>query len=436
MASKPGENGGAERWIYSVLPVSLATGPLSTLIQLHLISLNGPSLGVIYAGLAVSAFNGVSIPAAMFWGYTTDRLHSRRAIVAASYGLMGITLLALLLFSDTVGTITVYSAFAFISAAAATPLNLLIMETESRSTWADAFAKLSLMSSVGNVGGLILSTVWAQALPIALLSIPLGGFALLSAALAFTTIRNPSFAFERETIARREQSLFSRLLSLPLLFLNIPRISDFRRVFRGLRYGLTSYVPLFYISTILFYLASGIFNTSFVPALSGFSLSSGEVFAVILVGSFIQMLTFRYAGKYVRVRPLASSSVQSLLLRGGSYVLTGVFALLLGGPLFVVPALVLYPLGAGVAYAVYYTSSNTMMFNTVQVRSPGTALGVYSAVVGFATLAGSLASGFISVLAGFHVTFISAGIILLVAAAVVARLPGRNEPNKSALPQN
>jgi len=45
------------RWVYSVLPVSLASGPLSTLIQLHLIQLNGPTLGVIYAGLAVSAFN-------------------------------------------------------------------------------------------------------------------------------------------------------------------------------------------------------------------------------------------------------------------------------------------------------------------------------------------------------------------------------------------
>jgi len=410
-----------------VLPVSLATGPLSTLIQLHLISINGPSLGVIYAGLAVSAFNGVSIPAAMFWGYTTDRLQTRRALIGASYGVVGLTLLALAYSSSTGSTILVYSVIAFVSAAAATPLNLLIMETSPKSSWAGAFSRLSMLSGVGNVAGLVLSTVWAQGLPVVLLSVPLGVCALASAFLALATIRDPPFIFEHETIVRRGPSLFARLLSLPLIFLSIPRPSDFRRVFRGLRYGLTSYVPLFYITTILFYFASGVFNTSFVPALSAFSLSAGEVFSVILVGMLIQTLTFQYSGRYVEGRSLVSSSLQSLVLRGSSYVLTGVFALLLGGPLFVVPALVLYALGAGVAYAVYYTSSNTMMFNTVQARSPGSALGVYSAVVGFATLAGSIASGFMSVLLGFHVTFISAGAVLFAAAVLMTRLPSRDE---------
>jgi MFS family permease len=415
------------QWVYSIVPVSLASGPLSTLIQLHLIQLNGPTLGVIYASLAVSAFNGVSIPAAIFWGYAADRLHSRRTLIVASFFLEGLVLLVLLLLSSTGGTILVYSAFAFVSAASATPLNLLIMESEPKASWAGAFARLSMMSSIGNVAGLILSTVWAQEAPIVLLSLPLGNLAVVSAVLALLTIRDPGIALERETIVRRQSSFFARLLSLPMFFLNIPRPSDFRRIFRGLHYELTSYVPLFYVSTVLFYFSSGIFNTSFVPALSHFSLSAGEIFAVILAGMVVQTLAFQYAGSYLARRSLVAASIQGLLLRGCCYVLFGIFALVLAGNGFIFPALVLYPLGAGVAFVAYYTSSNTMMFNTVQGRSPGSALGVYSAVVGFATLAGSLASGFISVFAGFHVTFISAGIILLVAAGVVARLPSRSE---------
>lgn len=430
MDSGAAERKGVARWVYSVLPVSLATGPLSTLIQLHLIAINGPTLGVIYASLAVSAYNGVSIPAAMIWGYTTDRLRSRRVLIAVSYGVTGLMVLALIYGSNTGGTILVYSVISLVSAAAATPLNLLIMETTSKSTWAGAFARLSMMSGIGNVAGLVLSTVWAQALPIELLSLPLGICALASAILAYATIQEPPYVFERETIAGRQPSLFSRLLSLPLMFLAIPRLSDFRRMFRGLKYSLTSYVPLFYISTVLFYLASGIFNTSFVPALSAFLISPGEVFAVILVGMVVQTLTFQYAGRYVEGRSLVSSTLQSLVLRGASYALTGVFALLIGGPMFFFPALVLYALGAGVAYAIYYTSSNTMMFNTVHSRSAGSALGVYSAVVGFATLAGSLGSGFISVLFGFHVTFISAGAVLFAAAVLMTRFPPTNEGSR------
>ncbi|MDV3278502.1 MAG: MFS transporter [Nitrososphaerales archaeon] len=414
-------------WVYSVLPVSLATGPLGTLVQLYLIQLSGHPLGTIYAGLAVALFNGVSIPASIFWGITTDRLHARRTLVVLSYSVMSLVLFAFYYSSSTPGTLLVYSVFSFMSAAAATPLNLLIMETEQKGRWADTFARLSMMSSIGNVGGLVLSTFWAQTLPLILLAIPLGVFSLASASLALVTIHEPAFTFERETIVGRKSSFFARLLSLPLMFLNLPRASDFRRVFRGLRFTITSYIPLFYISTVCFYLSSGLFNTSFVPALSAFSLSAGVVFAVILAGSFIQTLSFRYVGRYAESRTLKSTSIQGLLLRGGGYVLLGASALLAASPSFIIPVLILYPISAGTAFAVYYTSSNTMMFNTVQTRSPGAALGVYSSVVGFATLAGSLASSFISVYLGFHVTFVLAGLLAFLAAAVVAKLPSINQ---------
>ena len=34
-------------WLYSVFPVSIATGPLGTMVQLYLIQLNGQALGTI-----------------------------------------------------------------------------------------------------------------------------------------------------------------------------------------------------------------------------------------------------------------------------------------------------------------------------------------------------------------------------------------------------
>ena len=410
-------------WVYSVFPVALATGPLGTIIQLYLIELNGVTLGTIYSGLAIAIFNGVSIPAAIFWGFTTDRLHSRRGLIAASYALMAVVLISFYFDRTTAGTIATYSIFSFISVASATPLNLLIMETEEKGKWAGAFAKLSMMSSVGYVGGLVLSTLWSEELPLISLSVPLGFFALASAALSIVTISEPGFIFERESVAMRRSSFFSRLLTLPVFFIRAPKASDFTRVFRGLRSSLTSYVPLFYISTVLFYLSSGLFNTSFVPAMSAFSLTEVETFAVILAGAVAQTLAFQWIGPYVSAQSLVTTSAQGLLLRGWSYIVIGAAALLLAGPLFIVPALVMYPVAGGIAYAVYYISSNTMMFNTVQRKNPGAALGVYSAVVGIATMGGSLASGFISVYLGFYTTFVLAGVLLFAAVWIIAHLP-------------
>jgi MFS family permease len=398
---------------------------LGTLVQLYLIDINGIPLGTIYGSLAAAIFNGVSIPAALFWGFAIDRIHTRRWLITLSYALQGLVLVSFFFDTTTGGTIARYSAFSFVSVASASPLNLLIMETETKGRWAPTFARLSMVSSVGNVVGLVISTFWSDLLPthLTLLFLPLGVFALASAALAVTLIPDSHIVFERENVALRKPSLFSRLLSNPVFFLGLPRLSDFRRAFRGLRSSLTSYVPLFYVSTILFYFSSGLFNTSFVPSMQNVGISGQSVFAIILVGMVVQTLTFQGAGKFIGSRPLVATSVQGLLLRGSSYAALGASILFVASPQFIGPALVFYPLASGIAFALYYTASNTMMFNTVQGRNPGSALGVYSAVVGIAAMAGSFISGFISVYLGFYTTFILAGILLFAAVFVVARIP-------------
>ena len=419
-------------WIYSVFPVSVATGPVGTMVQLYLIYLNGQALGTIYGSLATAIFNGASIPAALFWGVATDRLHKRKALIALSYSLVAVALVSYYFDRTTYGTISRFGAISFVSVASATPLNLLIMETEQKGKWAHAFARLSLVSSAGNVAGLLISTLWTQFLPssLVLLFVPMGAFALASSGLALVMIREPEFVLERETVALRKPSLFSRLRANPVFFIGIPSGADFKRTFRGLRSSLTSYVPLFYISTILFYVSAGLFNTSFVPAMHFFSMPDQEVFAVILAGMVVQTLAFQRAGEFINTRSLITSSIQGLLLRGWSYVAIGAAALLVTGPLFAVSALIFYPLAGGVAYAIYYTSSNTMMFNTVKARTAGSALGVYSAVVGLASMAGSFVSGFISVYVGYYLTFVAAGVFLFATVGVVSILPKPSSPEE------
>src|SRR5215472_8518634 len=92
-------------WLYSVFPISFTTGPLGTMVSLYLVFLNPGSLGTIYVGLATAIYNGISIPAALFWGYATDRIHKRKALIALSYGLMAIALVSFFFDRTTLGTI-------------------------------------------------------------------------------------------------------------------------------------------------------------------------------------------------------------------------------------------------------------------------------------------------------------------------------------------
>ena len=119
-------------WFYSVLPFSIASGPLSTFVQLTILEQYGQSLGTVYVGLIVTLFNGVTIPAAMFWGFTTDRFHKRKPIITLSFLLTAVNLIAFNFTSSVYGVGLLYSIFSFLSAASTTPYNLLIMETQPK----------------------------------------------------------------------------------------------------------------------------------------------------------------------------------------------------------------------------------------------------------------------------------------------------------------
>ena len=399
----------ATAWVDAILPFYIALGPVGTLIQLLILNLHGT---VIDVALAITLFNTVGVPAAIIWGFITDRFHRRKPIIVASY-LVTTAILVSFLFASTGYLVSLmYAAFSFAASASTTPLNLLIMETERKQKWATAFAKFSMVVSIGQTVGLLLSVGWGFFFSLNYLVIPLATLSLISAALSVLMIKEPSVVFERQAIALNKPSFFHRILAVPLFFLRVPRLNDFKRVFRGVKYELTRQVPILYFSIFMFYLASGIFNTSLVPSLRANNVSSFLIFLVTTVAMVVQIIAFRYAGPYTERKSLVKAAVGGLVLRSLGYGLLGVSLYVISGAWFLVPVLIFYPLAAGIAYSVYYTASNTMVFNTLRGGRQGYSLGVYSALVGVATLLGSLVSGFTSFFLGFSTTFIIAAACL------------------------
>lgn len=370
----------------------------------------------------MTLFNGITIPSAMIWGFATDRIHERRPIIAISFFLVAGNLFAFLFAHSIFLIAALYGILSLLSSASATPFNLLIMETEPKPKWASAFARFSMISSIGVMIGLLLGIFWTVFLPFEWLVIPLSAFSIVSGVLAITLIKEPSFLFEREMMVLHKPSFYERLLTIPMIFLRIPRVSDFQRVFKGLRYELTSHIPILYLSIFAFYLASGIFNTSLVPSMSANGISESGIYLVLLMGMFIQITSFKYIGPFIEKRSLIKTAVGGLALRSLCYAALGISVLLLHGFLFIVPSLIFYPIAGGVAFVAYYTSSNTMIFNTLGPRSQGSSLGVYSALVGMATMFGSLISGFTSYYLGYDTTFVLAALCLAASALLTYSL--------------
>jgi len=101
------------------------------------------------------------------------------------------------------------------------------------------------------------------------------------------------------------------------------------------------------------------------------------------------------------------------------YAGIGIFVGFTRGLAYLGGTLVLYPMAGGLAYAIYYTSSNTMIFNTLGAKNQGSRLGVYSALVGVATMIGSFVSGYFSFYFGFLATFVLAAVCLAGCALLV-----------------
>jgi MFS family permease len=412
-------------WFNAVLPFNIAMGPVGTLIQLLILNLHGT---VIDVGLAVTLFNAVSVPTAIMWGFVTDRSHRRKPIIIVSYLVTAGVLVSFLFARTTYLVSLLYALFSLVSSASTTPLNLLIMETEGKQKWATAFARFSMITSIGNTVGLLLSVAWGFFLPLNYLVILLAILCVTSAVLSVLMIQEPSVIFEQHAIVLSKPSFFERLRADPFFFLRIPRLSDFRRVFRNLKYELTRQMPILYFSIFMFYFASGLFNTSIVASLQANNFSSFLIFLVMTIMMLAQIVAFKYSGPYTQKRSLVKTSVEGLVLRAACYGLLGVSLYIISGLWFLIPVLIFYPLGAGIAFAFYYTASNTMVFNTLSEARQGQSLGVYSALVGIATLVGSAVSGFTSFFFGFSTTFILAAAFMGLSAWLATLL----EHSKSA----
>lgn len=403
------------KWIYVVLPYQIAYGPISTLVVLYILHLGGTVIDVAYA---FTLSNVVSIPAAIFWSELVNKMNKRKFFLLTSFAGLALSLWALFVTQSIPGVIAIYSLLSFIVTANATPMNLLVMETNKEKKWADSYSRLQLLSSVGSTIGLVFATVIAGLLSLQHITLILLAFALVSLAMTVTIVKDPRSALRRKAFIEYHPSFISRLTSFSLLFLRRPRLSTTKEVLSRIwskKYAL-SLISVLFTAQFVYYLGSSLFNTAYLAGLKVRGVNISMIFLIVLVSSVLQTIAYLYTGKITDRGGEKRTAWRYLLLRGVCYAGMGISFVLFGAFGILGTNIFLYPIAAGLAYAGVLTATSTMLFKAIKDNKPARALGIYSSLVGIGSLIGSLAAGYLSYYVGYWFTFLLAGMLVTFSA--------------------
>jgi MFS family permease len=396
----------------------MVSGTIGTLVQLYILDLGG---SVVDIGLTVTLATAVSIPAAVFWGAVSDRLKRRRPLIVGSFAAVA-ALFVLFLFAHSVYEVsTLYIVYSFINSAPSTPINLLILETQAKAKWASSYANYQLLATVGNVLGLLASSIWSVFLPLSFLVVFLSVCSVVAAFVAARLISEPAFLLEGTAQVKHYSSILQRLVTQPIVFLKTPRAIHLRNTFRTLKSDFTGDLRVLYALILVFYAGTGL-TVVLVALLRDKGASDPFIFAATTINLAVNAVTFRFFGSHLSRKNYVRDTVISLMVRAVAYGSIGVAAYFLTGFAFYILLVLLFTLGSGVASTVFYITSTAMIYDTLGDADQGSALGIYTAFTSVATTLGALASGYISFYTGYYVTFLLSGISMAVSAWITLRL--------------
>ncbi len=409
--------------MYPTVPANIAAGPLSTLIPLYILQIGGGILDVSYA-LTLSGI--MSVLGVFIWGYVTDILNKRKALIVFTY--VGTTLLIASLFfiHNILNIILVYSIISFVSAASATPLNLLVMENGAKKIWAHDFAKLQMFIGIGVSIGLIIASAITGFTSLENLIVVLTASSLISFFMALRLIREPKVVAKVASISDNIHYFVARLAAAPMMLIRIPHTPKFMHIFsfKGIRGLERSFIIRFYAVSFLFYLGSSIFNTEYPAALNLSAISQSGVFFIIILGNVVQTIIFYYYDYFAKGSNRKTLSYSALFARGSLYVVIGVvFLTLVHGKLFDLANIIFFTSASGICYAIYYTTSYAIFFDSIKGESRGRTIGIYSTLAGVGTFLGAIISGGIAVSYGFATTFMFAGLLMFICSGLFTFLP-------------
>jgi MFS family permease len=411
----------ARPWLLAFVPINAATSGFGVALPLLiLITLHGAWVDV---AIAASLFNGAVILASMFWGYLSDRYTDRRAFLLFNF--VGFAILYVIIAdSPSIPVLfLLYTIVGLLAPAGASASNLLILEQFDDAERPNAFASFQEMSILGSMAGLLVGWAWLlDNRPLAPLLYVLALLSAISVAAVWIGVKPSPRALTTSHVAEHPEGFVSRLhhsaawkISFPFFPLP-PSISrrGLGSMRRWLREEFHHELPLIFAASLLFNLASNLFNISYTPYLYSLGITASSIFLVNFANNIAQAFSFPTSGNLTS-RLGADRVVQrATYIRSLGYLAVAGFTFMpmLTGVAGGANAIAFGILGAAIAF--YSTSSSIILFRALRGRDAGSLLGVNSALGGLAAVAGALLSGVLSVVGSYRLVFlVSAGALLV-----------------------
>ena len=404
-------------WFWALVPIQAAIGALTVLLPLYVLQLGG---SVIDIGNIAAVGNLALIPGSLTWGRVADLYGVRRTILVASFSGLIIVFVIMYLANTLIAMLVLYALFAFLSAAIAPTVNLLLMETFPKQMWSRMFARASSFITTGLMLGTLPGIFWTTRL-----ALPLRSYLILCIALsipavilAIKLVPEPRITFERGIIPTSPLSVLLRLLSVPLLFVKIPSASDFRSFWKLIR-GVNKELPLLYAVMFLFFTSASMVFTQYPALLKQRGLSEDEVFLSFFYLFFVNAVSFLIAGKISQAAKETTVSTVAMSLRIAGILFASAVSYLTGGPLLLATFVIFTILS--ISFTFSNTANSSLLFKALGVEKQGELLGVYSALTGVGLFLGSLASGYISFTLGFAANFLFASFLVMIGLFAFSR---------------
>ena len=409
-------------WFFALTPYRACEGIFSLIFPLYLFNiLRLPASSV---GLLVGLVSFGAVAGSIFWGYVSDRYHTRRAFMVMGCTLGGMCLAALSLFSHfAVAIVPLCFAFGFFSIAPAPIASVLIMESLPKLHWDRAFAQYNKIGGWGWIVGLFLGVGVLPALErwlpldrsMHLILCGLGALMVGTAWWALRTIPESSRQVDRDQFIAATQSIPSlnmieRALYLPRRLLFVLQPSQILR-FRAMM-PTRAFLSYMAATTIMF--------VGFIMVMTPFSLflqdvyhlNTSLIFALTLIRALTSAPCYALAARWANW--FGPHRVQSwaLVCRLVAFCALGALALV-SDMVLVLAILIIVNVLIGISWSGIAVAGPALVGHLSNAGHQGEAMGIYNAAQGVAQICGAMLGGCLAYWIGYYNTFVVAGLLLI-----------------------
>jgi MFS family permease len=383
----------------------MAFGLLSVFIPLYVIT---PAIGgtLFDLGIMTAGALFLSIPAAFFWGYISDKTRRYKLYVLLSF-ISAAVLLYLFTFATNVITFTIlYAIMAVLHVAHEAPKNILIAEHYSHEDWGKSYALYEGFTEIGWLIGLLLGLfVSTMAFSSSTILVLCSILNLAAFVLSVFFVADPLLIFERRlvNIERKIDYTYRGVNAASRLMEGLPIGEKFK----------SENFFAFGIGLVLFSLASSLFFTP-LPIFFAEKLAfpTSMIFMIYMLSSGGSVAGYFLAGKRAS-SPNAKTYMRRIVLLRAILVFS--LIVIVNFAVFTTFLASVILIFMGLAYGLYHILTLSLSMELI----PSGKSGLFDVLMGLGAAFGSFLGPFLAQQLGFLPQFFIASVIFFSAYLVL-----------------